>query len=99
MALQRDQHRYRARKRQGDRRGADPARRPARPAPIPEGDHDRARQRERQDEPAERGGAHPRRVLMSSTFSERRRRNIATMSPRPTTTSHAATTITISAKT
>ena len=71
---------------------------PGQPAPA-QPDQDRPPEGEEQDEPAPAARRHPRSSLTSSTSIGMRRRYIATMSPSPTTTSHAATTITISANT
>ncbi len=85
-----------------DRAARDPTREPRRqPAGTQpaEADQERAGQRERQDQPAVRSGAHPRSSDISSTSIGSRLRYIATMIPRPITTSQAAITITISANT
>src|SRR6202000_1848579 len=82
-----------------DRRGADdPGEAPGGLAEA-ERDRDRAEQREEQDQPGPAGGAHPRSSRRSSTSSGSLRRKIATIRPRPTTTSQAAITITTRAKT
>src|SRR5919197_1781427 len=88
----------RAGERRQDHRRRDPARLATAPHAPAERDGDRSRQREREHEPAPGGRRHPRSSDNSSTSSGSRRRKIATMIPRPTTTSHAATTITTRAK-
>src|SRR4051794_24414207 len=60
----------------------------------PDRDHDRADEREEQDQPGPSSRRHPRSSLRASTSSGSLRRKIATISPSPTTTSQAATTIT-----
>ena len=64
-----------------------------------ERDDQHPRDGEREDQPAVAGCAHPRSSDISSTSIGSRRRYIATMIPRPITTSQAAITITISANT
>src|SRR5262249_51802876 len=83
---------------EGDRRGRrrDPAGDARRNAHAAERDHERRRERREQADPG--GRDHPRRVCSLSTSSGSRRRDIATISPRPTTTSDAATAITAIAK-
>src|SRR5207244_9012701 len=89
----------RADERARDCEGAEPARRAALPALPAERDHDRSPQRERENHPAPVRGRHqPWSSFISSTSIGMRLRYIATITPRPTTTSQAATTITISAK-
>ena len=78
-------------------------RRPGHEAPRdarPDGDVEaEAEERREQHEPAVVGGVHPCRLRSSSTSSGAPRRASATISPRPTTTSAAATAITVSAST
>src|SRR6202000_905408 len=82
-----------------DRRGADdPGEAPGGLA-VAERDRDRAEQREEEDEPGPAGGGHPRSSFRLSTSSGSLRRKIATIRPRPTTTSQAAITLTPRAKT
>ena len=57
------------------------------------------RSRTSQAQESARSGAHPRSSRSSSTSSGSLRRKIATIRPRPMTTSQAATTITTIAKT
>ncbi len=77
---------------------------PTQPATLPgssraaESDNQAPGKREKEDQPGP-CGVHPRSSRISSTSSAIRRRNIATIRPRPMTTSQAATTMTTSAKT
>ena len=95
---QRQQRADRAGEGQRDRRRPHPAGDPAGHERAPEGDHHAPREREGEDEPRPRTHAHPRSSRISSTSSGSLRRNMATIRPRPTTTSQAATTITTRAK-
>src|ERR1700761_7782784 len=99
FAEQLDQRQDPADEGEADRGGADDPGSPPRGFAEAQRDQDRAGQREEQDQPAPGGGAHPRRLRRSSTSSGSLRRKIATIRPRPTTTSQAATTITTRAKT
>src|SRR3954451_13283473 len=99
MALERDQCGDRAHERKPDHDRAAPSGGLAPAGPPAEGVDEAAGQWEREDEPGPGGCAHPRSSRRSSTLSGSRRRNMATIRPRPTTTSHAATTMTISANT
>ncbi len=74
VPLQRDQRADCRDERECDRRGADPARRVALQAPEAERADERARQRERQHEPAPCGRAHPCSSRSSSTSIGSRRR-------------------------
>src|SRR5207248_9826278 len=67
-----------------------------RQARAPERDRDRGGERREEADPA--GDDQPRSVLNRSTSRSSLRRAIATISPSPTTTSEAATAITVSAK-
>src|SRR5205823_5735245 len=79
-----------------DRRSRQVAR--AVPGQPPPGEGDRQRRAERREQADPGGGDHPRRVRSLSTSKSSLRRAIATISPSPTTTSEAATAITVSAK-
>ena len=97
---QRDQGADRAGKGERDRGGAHPGRRLAREGCASEGDHQAPREREGEHEPGPGGRRHqPRSSRISSTSRAILRRNMATISPSPTTTSQAATTMTTSANT
>src|SRR5215210_7570693 len=63
------------------------------------GDRDQQQAGERREQADPGGGGHqPRSRLSRSTSSSRPLRDMATMRPRPTTTSEAATAMTVSAK-
>src|SRR5205814_7676010 len=97
--LELDQREDRGHEREPDRGAPDPAgHAPGLRPPSERGDQ-HPRERKRDHEPSAQGDAHPRSSETSSTSIGTRRRYIATIRPRPTTTSQAATTITTSAKT
>src|SRR5215213_11503339 len=102
LILQLDQRADRGQEGAQDRATGDPAGEasgePARPQPA-EADQERPGQREREHQPAVGRAAHPRSSDISSMSIGSRLRYIATMIPRPITTSQAAITITISANT
>src|SRR6266496_3416941 len=77
--------------------GCDPAGRATGDAHSRERDRERRREGREQADPG--GDDHPRSVCSRSTSSARRRRDIATISPSPTTTSDAATAMTAMANT
>src|SRR5262249_21938698 len=82
----------------GERRGRrDVARRAPRDPHAGGGDRERGGERQREADPG--GRIHPRSVLSLSTSSSTCRRPIATIRPRPTTNSDAATAITAIANT
>src|SRR5439155_17330427 len=97
LAEQADERDDGAGERDERRRRRDPAGDPSGDAHPGERDHEHRRERREEAEPG--GDDHPRSALSLSTSRSSLRRDIATMSPRPTTTSDAATAITAIANT